>query len=258
MALSKVTAVQISSASILKKVKLFVQDYFRELRQKLIEDLVTTDDLDTLMQELLHKANKQTSKSVYLKVFKQIIEKLVEAEISREYLRSKNVTGSRQNLNTYPSDHDTTILKVLESINSDAALSYRQVLADIQVPKASYRGTAAELREVLRETLEYLAPDADVMATPGFKLEPDRSQPTMKQKVLYILKNRNVSKTLIEAPMMAANIVDESISSIVRATYNRGSVSAHVHTNGKAEILQIKMYLDSILCDLLEIHKNSS
>ena len=44
--------------------------------------------------------------------------------------------------------------------------------------RISYRGTAAELREVLRELLDHLAPDADVLKS-GIRLEAGQTTPTM-------------------------------------------------------------------------------
>ena len=62
-----------------------------------------------------------------------------------------------------------------------------------------YRGKArvvawdgeGELREVLRETVDHLAPDDKVMAAPGFQLEPGLKRPTQKQKVRFIVKARS-------------------------------------------------------------------
>ena len=60
--------------------------------------------------------------------------------------------------------------------------------------RISYKGTIAELREILREVLDYLAPDKEVIATPGFKLEKDRFTPTMKQRVRHVLRSRKKSE----------------------------------------------------------------
>jgi hypothetical protein len=140
-------------------------------------------------------------------------------------------------------------LKILPS----AAISYQQVIADISNSRVSYKGSIAELREVLREVLDYLAPDVDVLTVPGFKLEKDRSGPTMKQKVRFILKNRKKTASAIDAPENAAALVDEGIAKLARATYDRGSLSAHT-TASREEAMSIKRYLDSVLCELLEIY----
>lgn len=255
-AVNHYSSVQINSANLLNRIRHFVQRYFRELRPELVVGLVATEILDQQMQDLMRMANAYTSTAVYKKIFTKIESNLGEAEVSREYLNSQRLSGGTQVIavrNT--SQQDGVILNMLEQVVPGAAMSYKQALADLQENRASYRGTATELREVLREVLDYLAPDVDVEAIPGFNFEEGKKQPTMKQKVHHILKIRETPDTAMGAPRMAAQIVDESVPRLVRAVYERGSLSAHSHREGRPEILQIKMYLDSVLCDLLEIHR---
>ena len=89
------------------------------------------------------------------------------------------------------------LISTLEAIVPTAALSYKQALTDLNIcnHKISFRGTATELREALRETLDHLSPDTAIMKEPGFKLEQNQTKPTMKQKVRYILKMRNLNDT---------------------------------------------------------------
>src|SRR5438105_365824 len=83
------------------------------------------------------------------------------------------------------------IIHTLSSILPTTAASYVQCLIDLGgAPRRSYRGVAHEMREVLRETLDYLAPDRDVMAEANFKLEMGMSKPTQRQKALYVLRKR--------------------------------------------------------------------
>ena len=57
------------------------------------------------------------------------------------------------------------ISDTLSAILPATAASYEQCLLDLGGPsRRSYRGVAHEMREVLRETLDHLAPDPDVMA----------------------------------------------------------------------------------------------
>jgi hypothetical protein len=117
----------------------------------------------------------------------------------------------------------------------------------------SYRGTANELRETLRETLDHLAPDKDVEAGQGFKFEKNQVKPTQKQKVRHILRSRGLKETARKAPEASALLVDELTASVTRASYERGSLSAHIASNAR-EVRQLKMYVDSVLAELLEIH----
>jgi len=146
------------------------------------------------------------------------------------------------------------IIEMLARILPAAAASYEQCVLDLGGPgRRSYRGAAHELREVLREVLQYLAPDADVMAEPGFKPEKDTTRPTQRQKALFILRKRRLSKEQITAPELAVSMADELGASITRSAYTRGAKDAHTVSSGP-EVQQLKMYVDAVLGELLEIH----
>ena len=146
------------------------------------------------------------------------------------------------------------MIATLSSILPAAAASYEQCLIDLGgSPRRSYRGVAHELREVLRETLDYLAPDVDVMAESGFKLEKGLTRPTQRQKALYVLRKRKLSREAIRAPELAVSMVEELGAAITRSAYTRGSASAHGATSSP-EVRQLKMYVDAVLAELLEIY----
>lgn len=149
---------------------------------------------------------------------------------------------------------ERAIIETLSRTVPAAAASYEQCVFDLGgPPRRSYRGVAHELREVLRETLNYLAPDALVMAEPGFKLEADLEKPSQKQKALYVLRKRGLSREAMSAPELAVSLVEEMGASITRSVYTRGSKDAHTMTSA-SEVRQLKMYVDAVICELLEIH----
>lgn len=153
-----------------------------------------------------------------------------------------------------PTPSERLIIETLSRIVPAAAVSYEQCLLDLGGPqRVSYRGVAHELREVLRETLHYLAPDADVMATPGFKLERNQERPTQAQKARYILQNRKLSREAISAPELAVSMFEEVAAKITRTAYARGSKDAHTSSSA-AEVRMLKMWIDAVLGELLEIH----
>jgi hypothetical protein len=146
------------------------------------------------------------------------------------------------------------ILNTLAKILPAASASYEQCIIDLSgPPRRSYRGVAHELREVLRESLNYLAPDADVMAETGFKLEQGATKPTQRQKALFVLRKRKLSREATAAPELAVSMVEELGAAITRSAYTRGSISAHVATSN-SEVRQLKMYVDAVLAELLEIY----
>ena len=146
------------------------------------------------------------------------------------------------------------IIDTLSRLLPAAAASYEQCLIDLSGPgRRSYRGVAHEMRETLRELLDYLAPDAEVMAEAGFVLEKGTTRPTQRQKALHILTKRRLSREARRAPELAVSMVDELGAAITRSTYTRGSMSAHGVASAK-EVRQLKMYVDAVLAELLEIY----
>lgn len=146
------------------------------------------------------------------------------------------------------------IIDTLARILPAAAASYEQCVFDLGgPPRRSYRGVAHELREVLREALDYLAPDPDVMAEAGFRLEQGLTRPTQRQKALYVLRKRRLSREAMAAPELAVSMTEELGAAITRSAYTRGSASAHVATSS-SEVRQLKMYVDAVLAELLEIY----
>ncbi|MBS0172012.1 MAG: hypothetical protein JSR62_16820 [Nitrospira sp.] len=173
-------------------------------------------------------------------------------------LDSQNVATAGQIAGNNGRDFvDSQIVETLQAIVPSAALSYEQATSDIQSNRRlSWRGPATDLREALRETLDHLAPDKDVKATPGYKQDAGTDGPTMKQKVRYILKNRGASKAVSGTAEEAADAVEETMGSFVRSVYTRSSVSTHTPTD-KAEVLRVRDLVRVVLCELLEIHPHN-
>jgi hypothetical protein len=251
-AVARSRATHVNTQSQKDSAKRFVQRYFRVVRPDLQEIGIDGDALavtDVQMQALLGLANGRNRKSSYVTVLKDIRARCDELEIERELLLGQ----SRVQLPPH-SPTETSILDTLTKLVPSAALSYRQALRDLHdTSRVSYRGTANELRESLRETLDHLAPDEDVKSADGFKLEPGQTKPTQKQKVRYILRSRGVNATARKAPEGTASLVDELTASVTRASYERGNLSAHIASTER-EVRQLKMYVDSVLAELLEIH----
>jgi len=57
----------------------------------------------------------------------------------------------------------------------------------------------------------------------------------------------------MRAPELAVSMVDELGAAITRSAYTRGSMSAH-GVGSAQEVRQLKMYVDAVLAELLEIH----
>lgn len=231
----------------------FVQLYFREARPEFLRldiDPRLLGPVDHTMQELLRlsqAANPEREYSRLLGTISRARRRLAAAREQR--LAQRRATAPTV------SPVEASIVETLRRMSLFAAAdSYEQAIRDIQtLIRVSFRGTAAELREVLREVLDHLAPDEDVMKMPGFQLEADRTGPTMRQKARFILRSRELPQHAGRAPEDTVVLFEERSAALVRSTYGRGSVVTHVVAS-RAEVQQLKMYVDAVLADLLQLH----
>lgn len=252
--LGRTKSVNVNKEALRTEIQELVQEYFRSLRPTLVK-LGLSDvlaGLDGPAQELLRLATGRNARASYLRSLRALHRARVAAEIERERKLGMAATGPPVDVVT--SGVETQILATLRKLLPSAGLSYEQALRDLRgAPRLSYRGTAVELREALREVLDHLAPDTDVMRSPGFKLEKDAARPTMKQKAQFILKARGVVSGALATPRDAIQRVEDASASLARSVYTRGSVSTHVATT-REEVLTMKPYVEGVLAELLQVH----
>ncbi len=246
--ITKKTSVNVNSEDEKTLVVESAKSYFSRFRPYINSHNIDSEalfSLDNYFQELIRLTQGNNPRKAYNKNIK-IIESIAKQ------LTIKDIIKSQDEVQIHYTER--LLLQTLEAIVPTAALSYKQTLIDLNTctPKISFRGTASEIREALRETLDHLAPDENVIAQSGFKLENGQTKPTMKQKVRYILKTREVNENKRIPAEKSAELVDEIIGQLARATYNRASLSAHLETT-KSEVIKIKRYVDIILFEILEI-----
>ena len=250
--LRRVKGVNVGSLELRSAAKEVVQHYFREVRPRVLElgiNESNIEELDWISQYIVKLASRASRKSTYTRRLREFsaLRDGVETQIE---IRSASGRASV----VLTTATESVIIATLEKILPTSALSYKQVLHDLaEGQRISYRGTAAELREVVRELLDHLAPDGEVLKT--LKLsDKDQKRPTMKQKVVFILKTRGIGDTARKPAEDAVTAVEESVGSLARSVYDRGSLAAHVATT-RREVRTFKGYADAVLADLLEIHK---
>lgn len=144
---------------------------------------------------------------------------------------------------------------LLEGISPALADSYTQVLNDLDDPqRISFRGTANDMREIVREVLDALAPDEEVRARPWYSNQTEDGQakryPTMADKARYIGEVRGLPKAGVKQATGSAGRVDDLLGGIARSTYDRGSAATHTSQAG-AEIRTQLRYVDALLLELL-------
>lgn len=222
------------------------QKYFRENRAHIEaaagEDLSKLDSAFQAILNLSSSANRKTSYQKHLKTIQKsfpiVTGKLALGESTKP---EKPLIGAQ----------DQIIAETLESFVPNAARSFKQALVDLTDTKRfSYRGPAVELREALRETLDYLAPDEEVVAMEGYKQEPNVKGPTMKQKVRFILRARGMKDEA--APEQAANAIEEIVGGFARSVYTMSNSGTH-GSKERADVLRIRRYVIVVLHDILAL-----
>ena len=239
----------VASKPFREAAQALVRDYFATTRPALAShstDLVGALDADC--QELMRFTHSRTLKSRYASLLKALATNSRELELA---VMSGTGTSTVQSAN---GEREQLIIDTMRKIVPAAARSFEQGLMDLRsTDRVSWRGAVVEFREALREVLDHLAPDKDVQAQAGFKLEKDTHGPTMKQKVVFILKSRQKSTSDTKVSADAVIVVDEMVGGFVRSVYQRSSMATHVAL-GKDEANRVREYVTLALMELLEIN----
>src|SRR6266496_5910171 len=248
-AIRKIKAKHVNERAVKDLIRVFVQAYFGRWRPGLVEGFGSESELlslDSALQNLLRHAQRRVAVQEYRATLKLITEEVRELEL-------KSLIGSGKGDNAQFEPQQIRILESLQNINKSAAKSYEQGLIDLQAgARNSWRGTAVEFREALREVLDQLAPDNAVESQPNFKREPDTKGPTMKQKAVFILRARRAKKPQVKTFTEALDVVDELIANLARSVYTRSSVSVHV-ADSREEARKVRDYVSLVLAELLEV-----
>jgi len=248
----RTTAKHLNAQDNKNLVKNFAHKYFTELRPVLL-GLVGEDNslvrLDAEIQELLRCAQRRALVTDYRSLMRGARESLADLELKA--ISSRN----RPNTLAFVDPKCQRILDILEKVCPSAAQSYEQGFRDLaDKSRRSWRGTAVEFREAVRELLDTLAPDDEVTSQKGFKQEPDTNGPTMKQKAVFILRKRRPRDPQVKAFANAVDVVEETIGKFVRSVYTRSSTAVHI-SDSIDEARKIRDYVTLVLAELLEIRE---
>jgi hypothetical protein len=74
----------------------------------------------------------------------------------------------------------------------------------------------------------------------------------MKQKVVFILKNRRARSALLNTARSQMDVIEEKTGAFVRSVYDRSSASTH-GTPTREEAVSIKHYTALVLAELLQV-----
>jgi hypothetical protein len=248
-------SVNINNSALRDEVKSVARRYMQDARSFVVrdgfeDDLRHLDEHFTKLYELAEGRNAAASYKWRVNSIKKALPKLTSR---LEMMAATAADGPAQN---------TIEAKIITTLQGSqlpaAALSYEQAIRDLNDPgRVSYRGPAAELREVLRSVVDHQAPPAVVMKGDGYKAEKDengkdRTKPTMKQQVRFIFKARGQKSSTTELPERAVEAIDGLVGGLARSVYNAGSVVTHV-AGERQEVVNLKRYVEVVLTHLLEL-----
>ena len=244
----------ISHAGERKNVRSVVGAWFSQYRPSAVR-IVGEDQqvlsMDEEMQRLLKLASADSSRAAVIRSC---------ASATNHMRRNLLVPLSRaywsQAPERSPAGRDDEVAVRLEELDGDLAESYEQAVIDVEDEnRLSYRGPAAELREVLTGVLHRLAPNAEVEATDWYR-ESRRSgsrteaAPTRAERTKFILRSRAKGSAVTEAAESYMVSVEERLSSVINATYKRGSAATHGGTE-REELVKLLPYINALLKELL-------
>jgi len=250
----------ISSLTERNSIRSVVGAWFQQYRPSFLEMLGEEDPLlptDSSMQELLRLASTDCSRRVVIRHIREVHTHFTESLL----VPLSSAYWSRAPQRT-PAGRDEEVVLRLRQLDTLLADSYEQAIVDLEnTRRLSYRGPAAELREVLTGILHILAPTTQVQATDWYKEsrrtgERKEPTPTRAERTKYILRSRAEGSALTEAAESFMTSVEERLASVVVATYARGSAATHVGTE-REEVLQQLQYINALLRELLPPRSDS-
>ena len=242
-------SVNVNSTTLRSEIKTVAQQFFRRARPGLarigMEDQLA--ELNSPFQNLIWLSEGRNAAVTYRKYIKQLRKALPRITGQLEV----RLAGTQEAVTQTTAE--AQFINLLGSLVPSAGLSYQQAIADLgDANRISFRGPAVELRETLRDVLDHLAPDDDVMKSDGFKLEKDRTKPTMKQKVRFILRARGQSKATTAVPEDTTATIEAMVGDLARSVYNQGSIATHVATE-RRNVVQLRRYVEVVLHDILAL-----
>jgi hypothetical protein len=237
-----------------KHLRSLIQAWFAQYRPAFIEVVgedQTISSMDEKMQELLKLTSGDTARRTVVRFCKAIMRHFKEnllVPLSRAYWSQAPERSS--------AGYDDQVAVSLKSLDADLADGYEQAILDLENDeRLSYRGTAAELREIVTDVLHHLAPTDQVQATEWYK-EARRSgarkepTPTRAERTRFILRARAQGSAVTGAAESYMTTVEERLADVVNVTYRRGSAAVHAGAE-REELVKLLPYINALLRELL-------
>lgn len=231
-----------------------VEAWFREFRPSfthLLSDESIFLEIDHQMQTILNLSTSRNLRSRYLSTIRNAIRGF--KALYPDLKASKWANPSSHASTT--GDHE--VIQRLGKLDKVLLESYEQVIYDLKdLNRRSFRGTANELREVLRSVLDKLAPDAEVEKADWCQRSTSRNKekqkPTRAEKTKFILKKQRKDSAVSESIEEHLEKIEVCLSTVVNASYRRASDASH-RPKEKEEVEKQLKYMNLLLLELLPI-----
>jgi hypothetical protein len=167
-------------------------------------------------------------------------------ELGRPARRAEAAVPARAAL----SARDVDVLARLRALSPSLADSLDQALRDLNDPtRTSYMGPAGEVREVMRATIQKLAPDDVVREQNWYKGIPqgNKTNPSQAERTRYAVQQQRGSE---EQARELDGLIDQSIAKITRETYASGSSALHAGAAQK-QVRKLTGWVFAVLDEVL-------
>jgi hypothetical protein len=148
------------------------------------------------------------------------------------------------------SARESGILGRLRKQSQPLADSMEQALRDMNDPsRLSFVGPAGEVREVMRATIQLMAPEDEVRKQPWFVgiRQGNKMNPSQAERTRYAIQQRRGSREQIEG---VETLIDELVGRVSRQTYNVGSGKFHAGTE-QEDVLKLTGWVWAVLDEVL-------
>jgi hypothetical protein len=180
----------------------------------------------------------------YLDLFRRLRE--FQMRVRQPQRRLEAVVSARGPL----SSREANILGRLRQQSSSLADSLEQALQDLNdQTRRTYVGPAGEIREVMRATVQLLAPEDEIRKQPWYVgvEQAGKRNPSQAERIRFAVQQRGGAK---EQAKGADELIDQLVGQIGRQTYSAGSSAFHTSAvNGKVRKLTgwVFAVLDEVL-----------
>ncbi len=148
------------------------------------------------------------------------------------------------------SGRDASILARLASHSPPLASSLEQALKDLNDhTRLSFVGPAAEVREVMRATIQLFAPDDEVRQQPWYVgiEQGGKRNPSQAEKTRYAVHRRGGKDDQVRG---IDDLIDQLVAQIGRQTYSVSSNAVHVGTI-QANVRKLTGWVFAVLDEVL-------